>query len=131
MARDATDVWIEQQPDPSDRWAFRQWLNAMPEVRSQTIERPAPKPEPKLVKERQVGREEMDAMISDLRAELIGMIEDAIANLYEELRSFALEAAGEAAEAAGEKINDLESRMEKIERSLIERGLRLVKNDAA
>ena len=36
MARDATDVWAEQQPDVSDRRALQRWLDAMPEVRSQT-----------------------------------------------------------------------------------------------
>ena len=36
MARDATDVWIEQQPDVSDTRALRRWLDAMPEVRAQT-----------------------------------------------------------------------------------------------
>jgi hypothetical protein len=53
MTRDAIDIWCEQQPDVSDRRALQRWLNAMPEVRSQTpsaddrliyktIERPAP-----------------------------------------------------------------------------------------
>src|SRR5262249_26000388 len=59
MARDPIDVWIEQQPDVSDTRALRRWLDAMPEVRSQTsvpapsdelvyktIERPAPPIEP-------------------------------------------------------------------------------------
>jgi hypothetical protein len=36
MARDAIDVWAEQQPDVSDARALRRWLDAMPEVRSQT-----------------------------------------------------------------------------------------------
>jgi hypothetical protein len=36
MARDATDLWIEQQPDVSDRRALRRWLDEMPEVKSQT-----------------------------------------------------------------------------------------------
>jgi hypothetical protein len=60
---------------------------------------------------------------ADLRNEFTDVIED--------LRAFALEAACVAAEECGAKIADLESRMEKIERSLIERGLRLLKNDAA
>jgi len=36
MARDAIDLWAEQQPDVSDRRALQRWLDAMPEVRSQT-----------------------------------------------------------------------------------------------
>jgi hypothetical protein len=36
MARDATDVWIEQQPAVSDRRALRRWLDEMPEVGAQT-----------------------------------------------------------------------------------------------
>jgi hypothetical protein len=36
MARDAIDLWAEQQPDVSDRGALQRWLDAMPEVRSQT-----------------------------------------------------------------------------------------------
>jgi hypothetical protein len=36
MARDAIDLWAEQQPDVSDRRALRRWLDAMPAVPSQT-----------------------------------------------------------------------------------------------
>jgi hypothetical protein len=36
MACDAIDLWAEQQPDVSDRRALQRWLDAMPEVRSQT-----------------------------------------------------------------------------------------------
>jgi hypothetical protein len=36
MTRDAIDLWAEQQPDVSDRRALQRWLDAMPEVRSQT-----------------------------------------------------------------------------------------------
>jgi hypothetical protein len=55
MPRDAIDVWAEQRPDAGDRRALERWLDAMPEIRSQTskpapsnelvyktIERPAP-----------------------------------------------------------------------------------------
>jgi hypothetical protein len=59
MARDAVDLWCEQRPNVSDRTAMQRWLDAMPEVRSQTrtltraddelvykvIERPAPEKE--------------------------------------------------------------------------------------
>jgi hypothetical protein len=56
---------------------------------------------------------------------------DLIEELREELKAYALEAAGTAAEAAGEELGKLEARMAKIEKALIERGLRLLKNDAA
>jgi len=36
MARDVIDAWSEQMPDVSDRRALKAWLDAMPEVRSQT-----------------------------------------------------------------------------------------------
>ena len=48
MARDAIDLWAEQQPDVSDRRALRRWLDAMPEVRSQTSV-PAPSSDDRVI----------------------------------------------------------------------------------
>jgi hypothetical protein len=111
-----------------------------------------PRPEPKLVRERQVNVEDADQMISDLRDELTGVIEDAISNLRDELSGFAVEAAATAAEECGTAIQGLRVTMmdsimklaraeytyaqrrleERIVKLEAERGLRLVKsNDAA
>jgi hypothetical protein len=82
MARDAIDLWAEQQPDVSDRRALRRWLDAMPEVRSQTpspaddgliyktVERPPPVAEEQPQMDLDVARSEALHLVEALADEV-------------------------------------------------------------
>jgi hypothetical protein len=69
---------------------------------------------PKTVRERQLSAEDADMMISDLRDELIAIIQDRIAELRDEFEAFAVDAAATAAEEAGKLMGEIESRMENV-----------------
>jgi hypothetical protein len=103
MTRDAIDVWIEQQPDVSDTRALRRWLDAMPEVRSQTsvpapsdevvyktIERPGPpiEPAPQMSDWADVARSEALQLVEALAEEVgteIGKLERRVRELENQL----------------------------------------------
>jgi hypothetical protein len=72
MARDAIDLWCEQQPDVSDRHALRRWLDAMPAVR----DAPRPSADDDKVTERPPIAEEPPQMDLDVaRSEALQLVE--------------------------------------------------------